>query len=253
MTVEEWLIRVATVFVAVLGAVLLAWSVRLVGAGVRLLPMSRTTEARVSAWLPLGGALAMLLYIGFVLQWLLQDEQARWLVPLVLLGIVVGSAWGALRDVADGLLLRSGGAFRVGDRVEVELTRSRVEGRIAEIGWRLLMVETSDGTVALVPYSKLTRSVVHRSTRVEHAHLHTFRIELPDVVPVPELKRAIRRALLLSPWCLHRRDPEVRAIGNELEVVVGLVDADHAVEAEEITRHAVATRARRATAAPPGA
>lgn len=248
---NPWVTRALVVALAIGGAFALAWAVRLVAAGMKLLPLSRRAEARVESYLPLGGAIAMLLYVGFVLHWLLHEEQAEWLVPLVLLAIVVGSSWGALRDVANGLLLRSGGAFRAGDRLELRLPTGAVEGRVAEIGWRALAIETSDGTVALVPFTQLANMVVHRSTRVEHAHLHTFRVPLPDVVPVPELKRAIRHALLLSPFCLHRRDPEVRAIGEELEIVVGLVDADHAVEAEDLTRRAIATRTRRISAAPP--
>lgn len=235
-----WLEHGILLAVGVAGAIGLLLGVRALGVGVRLLPMSRAAEARVRAWLPILGVIVMMIYIGVALDWMLGGTM-RWLVPVLLLVVPLGASWGAIRDMVDGLVVRSSDTYRIGDYLALE----ELEGRVAELGWRYLVLETRDSTVATVPYARLAKAIVQRAPRAEQAHFHTFRVELPEIVPIPEIKRAIHRALLLSPWCLYRRDPQVRAVGGELEVVVGLVDADHEVEAEAVTRQAIAKVTRR--------
>ena len=195
--------------------------------------------------MPVVGVTVEVLYVGVVIDWLLGGTM-RWLVPLMIVVVPLAASWGAIKDMVDGLMVRSGDAYRIGDYVELE----GLEGRVASLGWRYLVLETRDSTVATVPYSRLAKAIVQRAPRAEHAHFHTFRVECPDMLPIPEVKRAIHRALLLSPWCLYKRAPEVRAVGGDIEVVVGLVDADHEVEAEAVTREAIAAMTRRMSVAP---
>ncbi len=237
-----WMAEAFTLAVVIAGALGLLVTVRLLGAAAQLLPVSRALKARVQAWLPVLAAIAIVLYVAVALHWLLDEGGLGWAVPLLLIAVGVAAGWGALRDISDGVVVRSSQAYRVGDYLSV----GELDGRVVELGWRHLVLETPDGTVATLPYSHLARRVVQRAPRPDHAHFHVFRLPLPEGAPVPELKRAVRRALLLSPWCLYRREPQVRAVGGELEIVVGLVDADHEAEAEEQARVAVRRAARSA-------
>ncbi len=236
-----WMAEALTLALEMAGALALVLVVRLLGAGVEFLPVSRATKARAQAWLPVLALVALALYVTVALHWLLDGSGLGWAVPLLLIAVGVAAGWSAMRDIADGVVVRSSQAYRVGDY----LSLGDLAGRVVELGWRYLVLETRDGTVATLPYAHLARRVVQRAPRADHAHFHVFRLPLPDGVPVPELKRAVRRALLLSPWCLYRRAPEVRAVGGELEIVVGLVDADHEAEAEEQARTATYRVARR--------
>lgn len=236
-----WMVEALTLALEIAGALALVLAVRLVGAGVELLPISRSAKVRAQAWLPVLALVAIVLYVAVALHWLLDRGGLGWTVPLLIIAAGVAAGWGVMRDVADGVVVRSSQAYRVGDY----LSLGELAGRVVDLGWRSLVLETRDGTVATLPYSHLARRVVQRAPRADHAHFHVFRLPLPDGVPVPELKRAVRRALLLSPWCLYRREPEVRAVGSELEVVVGLVDADHEAEAEEQARVAAQRVAQR--------
>lgn len=240
-----WLEHALLLTLALFGAIGLVLSVRAFGAVMRLLPMSRTAQQKVHAWLPVVGVTVIVLYVGVVLDWLLGGSM-RWLVPMLIVLVPVAASWGVIKNVVDGLFVRSSDTYRIGDYLALD----DLEGRVSELGWRYLVLETRDSTVATVPYSRLAEAIVQRAPRAEHAHFHTFRVECPDVLPIPEVKRAIHRALLLSPWCLYKRAPEVRAVGGEIEVVVGLVDADHEVEAEAVTRNAIAAMTRRMSVAP---
>ncbi len=240
-----WLQHALLLTIAIVGAIGLVLGVRAFVAVVRLLPMSRTAQQKVHAWLPMFGVTVMVLYVGVVIDWLLAGS-LRWFVPMLAVIVPVAASWGAIRDMVDGLVVRSSDVYRIGDYLELD----GLEGRVSSLGWRYLVLETRDSTVATVPYSLLAKAVVQRAPRAEHAHFHTFRVEAPDVLPIPEVKRAVYRALLLSPWCLYKRAPEIRAVGGEIEVVVGLVDADHEVEAEAVARDAIAAMTRRMSVAP---
>ncbi len=239
---NRWLEEATVLALVLAGGIALLMAIRVMGGFVGLLPTSRVGEARMRTWLPIVGVAIMVVYVGVALRWLV-GQRASWLVPVALLVVVVGVSWKALRDVADGLVLRSSGAYRRGDK----LTLDTMDGRIAELGWRFITVETTEGTVATIPWSTLAGAIVQRAPRIEHAHFHAFRLALPDAVSIPEVRERVSRALLLSPWCLYERDPEVRAIsgGEELEVVVGLVDRDHEAEVEALARQALAELARR--------
>ena len=240
-----WLQHALLLTLAIFGAIGLVLAVRAFGAVARLLPMSRSAQQKVHAWLPVVGVTVIVLYVGVVIDWLLGGSM-RWLVPMLIVIVPVAASWGAIRDMVDGLVVRSSDTYRIGDYLELD----GLEGRVSDLGWRYLVLETRDSTVATVPYSRLAAAIVQRAPRAEHAHFHTFRIDCPDVLPIPEVKRAIHRALLLSPWCLYKRAPEVRVVAGEIEVVVGLVDADHEVEAEAVARNAIAAMTRRMSAAP---
>ena len=239
---SSWMTEALTLALIMAGAVALLLAVRLLGVAAQLFPMSRAAKARAQAWLPVLAFVAIVLYVAVALHWLLDQRGLGWTVPLLLIAVAVGAGWGALRDISDGVVVRNSQAYRVGDYVSL----GDLSGRVVHLGWRYLVLETRDGTVATIPYGHLARRVVQRAPRADHAHFHVFRLPLPDGASVPELKRVVRRSLLLSPWCLYRRAPEVRAVGGELEVVVGLVDADHEAEAEEQARVAVQRAVRKA-------
>lgn len=201
------------------------------------LPMTRSRFARVRQWMPVIATGFVLVYLVIAVQWLLNDFEWAALTPVAVLGLVLLAAWRGVRDATDGLFLRATGACREGDYVQV----GGVDGRVRDVGWRFMTIETSEGHIATVPYSQALGSTFRRLPEVKHGLLHVFRLSLPASVPLPSARRAVLRAALLCPWCVPKQNARIRAIseGRELEITLSLIDADHATESEEVVAEAL--------------
>jgi hypothetical protein len=222
---------------ALLGAFILAALLRSTSKVIYWLPMSRRGLSRARQWLPVVATSVSILYVVVAARWLLNDIPYRDLIPAAVLLLMVAASWKGIRDATDGLFLRATGACRPGDYVQLD----GLAGRIRDLGWRFMTLETSEGHVATIPYGQVARSSLRRLPEVKHGLLHVFRLELPVFVALPLVKRGILRAALLCPWCVPKRTARIRTLeqGKALEVTLALVDADHATEAEEVIREAV--------------
>lgn len=201
------------------------------------LPMSRGSLSRARQWLPILATSLAVLYVVVAGQWLVDDLEQKSLVVAGVLLLLTAACWRAIRDATDGLFLRATGACRTGDYVQL----ASVNGRVRELGFRFLILETSEGHVAAVPYGEVVKTSMRRLPEVKLGLLHVLRVPLPPGVPLPAVKRRILRAALLCPWCVSRRNARIRTLehGKWLEVTLSLVDADHATEAEETIRESI--------------
>ncbi len=224
--------------VALLGAVFVILGLRALSRFVFWLPLSRGEASGLRRWLPVATTCAALLYVTVATRWLLSEVAAGgWVLGGWLL-IAVAASWSAIRDATDGLFLRATGACRTGDYVQL----GELEGRVRRMGFRFLTLQTSDGHIATVPYGRVAASSLRRLPEVRHGLLHLFQVELPRGVPVPVVKRRITTSALLCPWCVPKQNARIRSLreGRDVEVTLSLIDADHAAEAEEVVRNAVA-------------
>lgn len=223
---------------ALLGAFALILALRSFARFVEWLPLSRAASNRIRLWLPVLATSVVLVYIVGSVQWLMGDGASREWAIFVILAASAAACWRAIRDAMDGLFLRSTGACRSGDYVQLE----HLEGRIRRLGWRFLTLETSEGHVATVPYGQIVHTALRRLPEAKHGLLHLFRLEIPPSASLPVIKRRISVAALLCPWCVPKRNARVRSLeqGTQVEVTLSLVDADHAAEAESVVRDAIA-------------
>lgn len=234
---------------AILGAFALVTGLRSVARFVDWLPLSRSAATRIRLWLPVLATAIMLVYIVGAVQWLLGNIASRdWTIVAILVA-AAGACWKAIRDAMDGLFLRSTGACRVGDYVQLE----HLEGRIRRLGFRFLTLETSEGHVATVPYGQIAHHSLRRLPEAKHGLLHLFRLDIPQNAPLPVIKRRISVAALLCPWCVPKRNARVRTLeqGTQVEVTLSLVDADHAAEAESVVRDAIIALCQQSEATAP--
>ena len=187
---------------------------------------------------PAVGAVLVLLYAAVGLGALLGDRPGPGsfaVAGLVLLVIAV--AWPALRDVASGVVLKTGRACRVGDYVRVD----GIKGRVQKLGLRALTLETSEGHEALVPYSRVVRDTLYREPAREHVAHHVFRVEAVSSEALRELKERVRVAALHVHWHSVVRDPQMTVLdGRALEVTVFPIHPDRGPDIEGAVRAALA-------------
>jgi CRP-like cAMP-binding protein len=108
---------------------------------------------------------------------------------LVVLGLVV---WEPLRQAGAGVVVRLERAVTVGDWVQVD---GGPGGRIVRLGWRAVTLHAGDGTVTLVPYSKLLRGVVHEYPGRRPGAWRNVVLACPSAVPPGRVRRLVLDAL----------------------------------------------------------
>jgi small-conductance mechanosensitive channel len=219
------------------GALLLAAVLRFGRIGVEALPLSRARRMLVARLSPLAAATLIAVYAVLAARWVLDSSDTReWIAFGIVLALVAATSWGALRDAVEGVYLRAARSFAVGDRVHID----GVVGRIHRLGARAVVVQTTEGELAIVPYRKVASTTIRREAFDEQSGFHVFRAPLPEAMPIPEVKRAIREAALLCHWSSPRRLPTVSVTDDgQLEITVFPVDPNHVTEIERVVREAL--------------
>jgi len=216
------------------GALLLAAILRFGRAVLDALPMSRARRAFVLRARPVAAATLIAIYAVIAARWVLDSADNReWIAFAIVIGIAAAASWSVLRNALDGIYLRAGRSFEVGDRVDI----AGVQGRVHRLGARAVVVETVDGQLAIIPYRTVAAAIIHRAPFDQQSAFHVFRATFPKNRAIPEVKRAVREAALLCHWSSTRRLPEVTVTDDgQLEITVFPVDANHVTEIERAVR-----------------
>jgi hypothetical protein len=219
------------------GVAALVAIMRLGRALIDALPLSRARQVLVARMRPLAAATLIAIYALLATRWVLESGDRReWFAFALVLGVAASASWTVLRNALEGVYLRVGRTFAVGDRVEI----AGVQGRVHRMGIRALVLETIDGQLAIIPYRTVASGTIRREPFRQQSAFHVFRVAIPEHRSIPELKRAVHEAALLCHWSSTRRVPQVTATDDgQLEITVFPVDANHVTEIERSVRSAV--------------
>jgi hypothetical protein len=219
------------------GALLLAMMLRFGRALLDALPMRRSRLAFVARVRPLAAVMVIGIYAVLATRWVLEGgDRGEWIAFALVLAVIALASWGVLRNALEGVYLRLGRSFDVGDRVQI----AGVTGRVHRLGARAVVIETIDGQLAIIPYRTAAEVTILREPFDEQSAFHVFRLPIPERRSIPELKRAVHEAALLCHWCSTRRAPQITATEDgHLEITVFPVDANHITEIERVVRRAV--------------
>ena len=218
----------ALALLAVLASLRYLWSV---------LPVAKSTREKLQRAQPifeLGIGVLYLLLFPFVFSE--QPEYASFLLGLLVLA-VVGVSWFALRDFVHGLVLKTGDVIRENDQVEFDRNR----GRVRQMGYRVLTIETPSGKELVVPYSQISKQTLTRTRQHASLHRHRFRIEMPVEATWTEVANTVRARAMEHHWSSFSREPEIQeAQDGRMEVGVFTLDPQHGDEIESVVRRAIA-------------
>ncbi len=205
---------------------------------VEIVPVTRAQRDTLRRTVPVLTALLALIYCVVTVRVLLATEPAFAAAgtALVLVGFVV-LAFGPMRDVVSGVVLKAGRVCQQGDHVRLD----DLHGRITSMGLRVLVLETNEGEEAVIPYSRVARERVLRTAGVESVSPHVFRVRLPTTLTLSATKTLIRQRAMLVHFSAVSRLPEVSVSGETVEVTVYTLDADHGPDIEAEVRKALGT------------
>lgn len=217
-----------------LGAVALLGALLAVRWLLRLLPMRRERRDALHRAAPVAGTLVTLAYALVATTWLFSDYPRYVPVGLALVvAAFVGASWQTLRDVVSGVVLRAGSSLGPGDQVRIETVR----GRVAKLGWRTVVIETREGEEALLPYSRVARSRLLRTSSRAGVTMHVFHLRTPEQLSIAEVRAAVRETALGVHWSAISRVPEVAAVTDgAFEVTVYALEPDRASDIEAAVR-----------------
>ena len=124
-------------------------------------------------------------------------------------GIVLGLAMqDTMGNIISGLAIQMEKPFDVGDFIRFE----NQEGRVAEINWRSVKIETVDRETVIVPNTMITKaSLVNLCRPTVLLRLHTL-IGLRYETPPNKIKRAIYDAVLRVPGVVVDPPPTVQLV-----------------------------------------
>jgi small-conductance mechanosensitive channel len=226
-----------TVLLLVGAAVLLAVVMYVARGLLHLAPISRRQREALSSAAPAFALVVAVVYAMFAARTLFHDQPnlAPVMVAAVLVGLTLAS-WGALRDVLSGVYLRIGRVVQVGDQIRVD----GASGRVKRLGIRLLVLETSDGEQALLPYTTVARERVTLSRTVDGSAAHVFTVAAPSTRSTAEVRRRIRQRALLVHWAALAHEPAIvfRPDGR-LEITVFAIHPEGGREIEAAVRQAL--------------
>lgn len=217
-------------------AVALYAAYRIVEGLIDALPMRRDRRELIDRGKPVVAAALAVVWGVVVAGWILRhDPGAGQYAVILVVAVGIGVSWRMLRDVIEGVYFRSTRSFVEGDQVQV----GEVRGRVQRLGPRSITIETPDGKLALVPYSRIASDTVFRAPAAERTSFHVFRVPLPAGTTLPEAKQRVREAALLCHWSSVAQPPQCIATGDgELEITVFALDSDRASEIERAVRDA---------------
>lgn len=220
------------------GALVLVALLRFGGGVLDALPMSRAGRASIGRLRPLVATTLIAVYAVVATRWVLASADSRESIAFALVaGIIATASWSAIRDAIEGVYVRMGKSLAIGDRVDID----GIRGRIQRLSARSITIESIDGELAIIPYRTVVSTTIRREPSDDHSAFHVFRIAIPETRSIPEIKRAVHEAALLCHWSSTRRPPQVNATNDgQLEITVFPVDANHVTEIERAVRRALA-------------
>ena len=222
---------------ALVAAGLLATVVLLVRFTPRATGMTAARRATLQRWTPVFVGALLLCGLAWELSVVLRGERiASYVAFLVLVLVVVGAAWYALRDVVGGVFWRAGRTWQRGDIIAL----GGLQGRIERLGYRVVVVQGDRGEQILIPYTELLRGSVSLHAEANREHPHTFLVKLLDPSTAGQAREQAIRAAMLCHGASILREPDLSQRGpDSLEVTVFTLAPTFAPAVEQAVRRAI--------------
>ncbi len=124
-----------------------------------------------------------------------------------IVAIVLGLAMqNTLSDVFAGIAVGIEAPFTVGDRISLG---NNIEGRVVEINWRSIRIQTDGADIAIVPNSVVAKQDIVNRSVPSHTRAVTVSIWCPAAADSDQVIDALLQATLLSPTILQEPPPTV--------------------------------------------
>jgi hypothetical protein len=221
------------------GAVALYFALKLIRKALNAYIRKRQVEPLINRFLPLVEFFCWMLFLVWGAGCIFQTGTAGSIVLLILtLAILTWIANVTLRDWIAGVMFKAEAKYHVGDTLAI----GENTGRLTQLGYRTLILETPAGSLIEIPYSHLAKQNHVEKIPSHNAHW-TFKMETGEPPIAEDFLQQVRSVVLCAPWSSLTRHPRIRLIGRQNNRL--LVEVNACVLSERYTHHLEAYVKRR--------
>ncbi|MBN2237735.1 MAG: mechanosensitive ion channel [Bacteroidales bacterium] len=130
-------------------------------------------------------------------------------VLLMLGGVWV--LWFSVRDFIAGALFKANNDFKENDIIQI----ANFEGKIMELGSRMLKIESDHGEVIFMPYSKVSEHTIIKVHPGEMVLSHSFTIRTNKEEKIEFQLEKIKFDVLSLPWSSIKKSPKIEIIHED--------------------------------------
>ncbi|MFZ0389717.1 MAG: mechanosensitive ion channel domain-containing protein [Calditrichia bacterium] len=192
-------------------SILLYLALRLLRRAVYSLKMRRSLRQTLLRFLPLVESLVWLYFLLWSLRHIFKTPQ--FYLPLAVFVLLLGLGavfWYAGRDFIAGMIFKLAESLKPGEQIQLE----NLEGKVVSIGHLSLQIETGEGELASVPYSRLAGQVRRQQKAAEVQESGQFRLSLPANISPAQAGEKIRLAVMNSPWASPLKEPRIQVVAD---------------------------------------
>lgn len=177
-------------------------------------PFRKSVRARIDRIVPL---LEGIMWLGFML-WcvgqLIQNEVWNSIgVLIILLLVVILLFWLVIRDYLAGIVLKIDGSIKLNDWIRIR----DIEGKITELGNRIMIITTNSGESVNIPYSTISGEISAKPNPGEELINQSFVLKLSKKSDAESTISQIQRCILNAPWSSVNKSPEIKLINDKTQ------------------------------------
>lgn len=158
-------------------------------------------------FLDLGRILVVAIGIALTLNYVWGYDLSQLITALGVSSIVLGLALqDTLGNLFNGITIINERPFEIGDFVEID----GHEGRVIEVNWRAVRLETREHDMIVLPHLKVAQSAVINHSQPRREWVQKLFLGFSYDNPPNKVKEAIMQTLLATPGVLADPEPEVK-------------------------------------------
>lgn len=179
---------------------------------IRNSPIRKSLKAGINQVLPL---LEGIVWLGFLLwsigQLIRNEVWSSVGVLVIIFLVVVVLFWLLIRDYLAGIILRMDGSLKPNDWIRIK----EIEGKITNLGSRIMEVTTASGETINIPYSVISGEISAKPNPAEKLINHSFSLKISKNADVENVINQLKQGILMAPWSSIIKTPEIKLVGEK--------------------------------------
>lgn len=195
-------------------------------------------KKQFSKYFSLAEVFIWVLYTIFVIQQL-SDSNQLYSFGLFLLLMIAGfwMLWFYIKNYISGGVFKLNAKFEINDAVQID----EYQGKIIGMGNHRLELESENGEIIYIPYSKLSDAVIIKLHPGEMVLSHSFTMSTQADKPIAEKIEELRFAILSLPYASLKKSPQIKLFHEDssnyvFELVVYTLEKDYFFKIEREIR-----------------
>ncbi|MBN2349605.1 MAG: mechanosensitive ion channel [Bacteroidales bacterium] len=128
---------------------------------------------------------------------------------IVILSVLIG--WFFIKDFIAGVIFRVQNNYAEGDHVQF----GEVAGRVESLYLTHISLQTQEGRLVKVPYSRLGSEIISQKTESKTFEKNSFILKTRKTESVTSTEESIRNILMTSPWRISNTQPNIKFVGED--------------------------------------